>query len=343
MINSVYKTLAFAYEMPSGQSGTPHDYKMKVLKSTALIAIAAAGLSFVYKAAVRRIAFTAVVLSIAVYVAMAIKYRCIALGKPAPILGSFAEFVDSIVSFIFCSRTSAVNTPSKEKDNTHTTPYNFDEEILKVRELAKTLPLDNKKLCLMVGITQNESLPSDKGEAKENEVWVSLDIQPVINKLDPKRIHLQMDMNDQEALEKISGCFDKVVLDISVLKYFKDLPWLRLQCLLTPRDDSTLITEASTGGYGISDFGFSDPTCASLIIPQKEYFRAFEGKPQEDGSIITTDELTEKYEKLLQKRTIKYLGSLFSCVLFVDHEAYPYKNLSYPHPVSYYYLSGPRN
>ncbi len=79
-----------------------------------------------------------------------------------------------------------------------------------------------KKLCLFVGRTPREPLPSDRGEAKPDEVWVSLDESNAGPAVSADRIHLQFNFNHQNLIRKLNKKFDLIVVDFSVIKFLSD-------------------------------------------------------------------------------------------------------------------------
>lgn len=109
-------------------------------------------------------------------------------------------------------------------------------------EISRIVALNNNgaKVCLFAGRTETENLPEEPGT-----IWVSLDEQMNSMPLNG-RIHLWMNLNNDDQMARIRDLFDKVVLDQSVLKFIGN-PWARLGALLKPGLDSVLITEADTG------------------------------------------------------------------------------------------------
>jgi hypothetical protein len=138
-----------------------------------------------------------------------------------------------------------------EYGKTQKVAYPFGETIAKIQSLQA----EGKKICLFIGRSPFEELPSDHGEAKENEVWISADIllissegrsknlngeqlhlenyQTMKNPLDiNRRLHLWLDFNQQEGLQLVQGLFDKVVIDNSTAHIFKDNFTQRFSILL---------------------------------------------------------------------------------------------------------------
>lgn len=73
-------------------------------------------------------------------------------------------------------------------------------------------------------------------------------------------------------MQKIQGLFDKVVSDVSVIKFLQD-PWTTLKLLLVKEPDAELIAEASTA-CDISTYSketYYWPAQASVIIPFTEW------------------------------------------------------------------------
>ncbi len=114
-----------------------------------------------------------------------------------------------------------------------------------------------KKLCLFVGRTPREPLPSDRGLATANEIWVSGDISnegPAISK---DRIHLCFDFNNQDLILKLQKRFDLIVIDLTVMKFFTEDFANRFSVMLhSPK--SKMIFE-STIGYMSSRANLSEP------------------------------------------------------------------------------------
>jgi hypothetical protein len=110
-------------------------------------------------------------------------------------------------------------TPEKQN-------YQLGETIAKIKKLQS----EGKSICLFVGRTPLEKLPSHYNEAKENEVWISGDIALVSsegfieleNSELNQRIHLWFDFNHQEGLDLIQGLFDKIVIDCSTPKFLNE-------------------------------------------------------------------------------------------------------------------------
>lgn len=126
-------------------------------------------------------------------------------------------------------------------------PYSLDFAISEVQRLSTTLPQQGKKLCLFIGRTPGEPFPGFGQERPEDEVWVSLDaaLAYYSHEFVPgKQLHLQMDFNNPETMQRIHRLFGTVLVDFSTLKFFDtDNPWAYLKNLLTNQATSQLITE----------------------------------------------------------------------------------------------------
>ncbi len=130
--------------------------------------------------------------------------------------------------------------------------YNFGEMIGKI----KTLQSEGKTICLFVGRTPLEKLPSDQGEAKENEVWVSADISlkpycswnnPCIESTDlTQRLYLWLDLNERRLFVSIKGLFDKIVFDQSTSKFLGKNFYQHFSILLHSDESEMLFKDPST-------------------------------------------------------------------------------------------------
>lgn len=117
----------------------------------------------------------------------------------------------------------------------------LDESIAKIDACLA----QDKKVCLFVGRTPREKLPSDTGEAKPDELWVSGDISDNGPATSPDRIHLCFDFNNQELIKKVQKRFDLIVVDFSVTK-FLDGDFANRFSVMLRTSQSKLIFEAST-------------------------------------------------------------------------------------------------
>lgn len=134
------------------------------------------------------------------------------------------------------------HTPPGQKPAKKPADYDLDKAIDQVRLQAAEIARMNKKLCLFLCRGSQQSVPQNP-----DEVWVSLDYdygRAYKAPSDPKRIHLQMDINDQQRLSKIARLFDKVILDqASFNAVSSEQPWQYLGWLLKKSPEAELITE----------------------------------------------------------------------------------------------------
>jgi hypothetical protein len=93
------------------------------------------------------------------------------------------------------------------------------------------------KIGIFAGRREEQSVPQEEGW-----IWCSLDRQRSQSE-DPERMHLDMNFNNPEDMQKIQGLFDKVLLDISTVKFMRK-PWMTLQKLLVKEPHATVIVES---------------------------------------------------------------------------------------------------
>lgn len=86
--------------------------------------------------------------------------------------------------------------------------YDPDQVVKEIEDIRRT----GQKICLFIGRTEAEPLPSQNGE-----VWVSGDIATK-GIIPASRLHLWADFNDDEQLKRFYHLFDKVVIDQSTTK-----------------------------------------------------------------------------------------------------------------------------
>jgi hypothetical protein len=212
--------------------------------------------------------------------------------------------------------------------------YKFGEILNKIQ----ILQMHGKTICLFIGRTPFEELPSDRREAKENEVWISADpalISPegfpedsegpmTLTKyknlsLNPDLIHLWLNFNEQKDLEQIQGLFDKVVIDQSTTKMFENNFTQRFSILLrTP--ESELI--------------FENPSLPCLNTLGRELTFTFQPE-------LNSLETTFAYLKSVRKENdLQWLREQ-ATALFKEHlqsiynKVEEYKNTNYPYTTNY--------
>ena len=103
---------------------------------------------------------------------------------------------------------------------------------------------EGKKIGLIIGRDKNQPVPKEDGW-----LWVAGNIAGDPAALE-NRVDLQMDFSAEETIQKLEGMFDRVVVDISTLKFILGA-WQKVAPLLKPLSSSELITETSTGCMGI--------------------------------------------------------------------------------------------
>ena len=137
--------------------------------------------------------------------------------------------------------------------------YNLDVVINQIKEQQKK----GLNLGLFVGRRDNQTLPQEKGW-----VWCSLDNAEITSSLE-NHLHLNMDFNNENEMQKIQGLFDKVITDYSVLKFLGNSPWFKLKYLLVDKSSAELITESWKGDNGLttSKIPIYFPSHATLRTP----------------------------------------------------------------------------
>lgn len=147
------------------------------------------------------------------------------------------------------------------KPSSKVTAYKIDDVLNELKK-AKEKGL---KLALYVGRGHDQSIPIET-----DYVWCSLDNAPV-DEIEEGRLHLCMDFNNNAQMVKIRHLFDKVLTDLSVIK-FMNYPWETLQKLLNPQPDSELISESWSGISSMTplDQAIYFTKKGTMSIPQKE-------------------------------------------------------------------------
>jgi hypothetical protein len=154
---------------------------------------------------------------------------------------SILNNIDNPYKELNSEEITELNQKWQEIESTHVWKQTPEENLSQISEKQtyklgeitakiKKLQSEGKSICLFVGRTPLEKLPSHYSEAKENEVWVSGDIALVspegFKELEDselnQRIHLWFDFNHQEGLDLIQGLFDKIVIDCSTPKFLNN-------------------------------------------------------------------------------------------------------------------------
>lgn len=196
-------------------------------------------------------------------------------------------------------------------------PYKHEEAIQNVLRAAEKCAAEGKKFCLYLGRQSHQSLPLNP-----QEIWVSFDYE-LVKKIPKGRLHLLMNINDLKETNKIYQLFDKVMLDLSCLKFVQEGgdPWAHMsRQFLKPAPSSELITEACTGINGTNDNLEKTNYCLGTFIGCKNF--------NQDAT----------YEELYHKNRM-HLCTLFDEVKF-------FENAPYPRPendkATYYVLRSPK-
>lgn len=201
--------------------------------------------------------------------------------------------------------------------------YRFGETVSKL----KSFQSQGKKLCLFMGRTPYEKLPSDNNEAMPNEIWASADIALIspeyresIKDLPGtgERYHFWMDLNHQPSLMIVCGLFDKIVIDISMTKFLThDYP--RRFSVLLHTDESVLIFDNSFTSQlntQIQNLEFNHNFC-KLEVPQKEYIEKFKE--------LGCEGMSSHFLNLAQERGLIYLKEIY-------HKVDEYSTVTSPFP-----------
>ena len=179
----------------------------------------------------------------------------------------------------------------------------FAEAISKILKAEKS----GKKIGLFIGRQAHEALPQE--EAWE---WVSLDREQGRG-LDPNRIHIECDFNDEKYVQRIKHLFDKVVVDLEVTKYFTDEtlhydPVERLGALLKTSHLSALVLpcETLTQFFEGKDL---KPVNFNRVSHLESESQKYKNKCQEllnNYKISTDSESREKELRLFKKNSQNY-------------------------------------
>lgn len=143
------------------------------------------------------------------------------------------------------------------------------------------LIIEGKKVCLFIGRAPKEKLPTETGEAKENEVWVSGDISDEGITENPERIHLHADFNSEELTPLLANKFARIVIDLSTTKFLYNDFAKRFGQML--RDSTSKIIMSDSNGQAFPIRADREPENAnkemvfcknsySLRIEEKIYF-----------------------------------------------------------------------
>ncbi len=226
--------------------------------------------------------------------------------------------------------------------------YNFGETLNKI----KTFQSQGKSICLFIGRTPYEQLPSDCDEAKDNELWISADISLIpcgygteyahYNKLLlpsvnlKERLHLWIDLNQQQGIELIRGLFDKIVIDQSTLKLLcNDFP--KRSIILLHSAESELIFEGgSKTGFGLGGgsealtptYFFYDPYSIYINLSHVKQFFPESIQQRMSTRQITMAEISPEIGKIINPMTLtaikNHLKTIYKNIEEHRAEKYPY-------------------
>lgn len=238
--------------------------------------------------------------------------------------------------FVEWGKNNSDDCAKKEK-------YKLGEMIAKIH----TFHSEGKSICVFPGRTPYEKLPSDNNEAKENEVWIALDISIISSEgrnelietpgID-QRIFLWIDYNQQEGLELIKGLFDKVVIDQSTTKAFSN-DFAKRSAVLLRNSKSELIFEMPfLTSYGtdisVTETKF-DTQNYGVIIPIKSLSKIGEGLTNIEKSKLRNKFLNETVSNCIGL----HLKTLYNSVEEHKEKNYPYlTNYSYRKNTDHYFV-----
>jgi hypothetical protein len=212
-----------------------------------------------------------------------------------------------------------VNKPQQEVKKSSPT---VDEVISSLKEKVAA----GQKIALFVGRTLGEKIPSEK-----DLEWASLDYaDPLPEQEVCERLHLKLDFNDEGLRQKIAGLFDKVVVDVAVLRFLGRDPWRHLSELLQKTEGVQLICEGLTGSVSYeSEEGYEDskslPPTGWVCLKVSDLTLSQAQKSQL---------IRQEAERVLQQ-TEKYLGNFFKKVQR-RRELFPYDQHHFKDPIDYF-------
>ncbi len=158
-------------------------------------------------------------------------------------------------------RPASLQGPEQSYD-----PDALAEEIKKIRAAGK-------KVFLYICRTENQPLPSEEGC-----VWVSGDIA-VHGIIPPSRLHIWADFTNEEHLKRFYGLFDKLVVDLSSVKFLGVDFISRLVPLLNPSQDAEFVFE-NMFFTSLKSTGSPVVTKDSIEIPKDFYKKTQEVKEE---------------------------------------------------------------
>ncbi len=170
---------------------------------------------------------------------------------------------------------------NKTEDAARKANYKLGEMIAKIVAFQS----EGKVVCLFIGRTPYEKLPSDyQDEAEANEVYIAADISIIspegheelkdLPGID-QRVFIWMDFNQQEGLLLIKGLFDKVIIDLSTTKGLNNDFANRFAVLLRNNKSRMIFDNCNSIGMPlcppVEQFSF-DTQKYTLLVPQNQFF-----------------------------------------------------------------------
>lgn len=163
-----------------------------------------------------------------------------------------------------------------------------------------------------------EKLPSETGEAKEDEIWVSGDIGDEGSADHPEKVHLHADFNQDELTPLLSRKFSRIVIDLSVKKFLGNDFTKRFRQML--RDSTSELIFPADGAYCV----YKNPEYYPEI-GDKEFIYCVAS----DIFYLNLKHSKEIQTELLGKVRLKemecQLNALFNRVIYINEGNYPYK------------------
>lgn len=200
-------------------------------------------------------------------------------------------------------------------------PRNIEAHNRITLEKIQKLAQEGKSLGCFLCRWECQSLPIE-----ENRIWISLDKGDLQKRPDKNRLHLVMDLENEQQMQKLQGLFDKVILDVNSLKFFKK-PFRNFGLLLKDHQDSELVIEARVDWFG-SDFRLP----SSVNVENGDYVINSKDFPKDRGSIYPF------WKANLYPQLEAHLKTLFQEVVYHEKEPWPcesYKN-------NFFTLRGPK-
>ena len=225
-------------------------------------------------------------------------------------------------------------------------------DFAKVRTAMVLAHEQGKKVCLAIGRTAWEKLPSDTGDAEENEIWFPVDCSltpqlkdtPEVKDWD-KRLFLWVDVNMQKFLLLIQGLVDTIFIDISTTKAFQT-DFAKRFCFLLRDSTSKMIFEnpvkqaiKTQGASCQAEFSSESYTYLTSIdyVVQKQDILINRGVPKEEA----LEKADEEINKATMTSMTEHLKTIFSSVIYHENDTFPYQSTG--DNIDYYVVSGKKD